>query len=281
MSDEQESLSSIVGSRFGQAKAETPKPATGEPAKPAEAAPPAAASSPSAPEAEKPAQARDETGKFTKADKAEAPPEKTPEVKPRADVAAIIDERRKRQELEKRLQELTAQQQKPTERPSVFENEDVAIRSRVDEATKPLREMLYNQSIRLARANYKDAYGDAETAFLEAAEKDERLIQGLRESSDPGEYIYMHGMFHKELSGVGGDLLKYREHVTADLTGKLGEKDKQIAALTAEIEALKKAQTELESVPRSLNSTSSGPAPKSGEGDDDDLRSIARFNQRR
>ncbi len=280
MSVEQASLSDIVGSRFGGAPAATSKP-TGEPAvKPADAAPPAAAKEVQA-EAEKPAdkpdRARDESGKFTKAKEAEEPAKAE---KPRPDVAAIIDERRKRQEAEKRYADLLAQTQKPAEKPSVFENEDAAIASRVDENTRDIRETLYHLSVKAARSAYKD-FGEAEQAFLEAMEKDDRLLHGLRASKDPGEYIYTMGIHVRELADVGGDLMKYRDKVTSASQSKIDEQAKQIAALTAEVETLKKAQTELDSVPRSLNNTSSGPAPRAGEGDDDDLKTIARFNQRR
>lgn len=281
MSVEQESLSEIVPNSFGGSRPPKAEPAAkGEPAKPAEAAPPAAKE----PEAKaetaeaKPDRSRDESGRFTKAE--EKPAEK-PQLSAR-EIAGIIDERKKRQALEQELATLRQQQQQPPKAPpSVFENEDAAIQSRIDEALRPMRERFFNQSIRSAQSRYGDAFAGAYEAFAQASERDARLIASLQDADDPGEYIYMHGMFHKELAGVGGDLMKYREHVTADLSGKLGEKDKQIAALTAELEAMKKAQADLENVPRSLNNTSSGAAPKSGEGDEDDLRAIARFNQRR
>lgn len=270
MSDE-ESLSSIAS--FGnRAPAE---PAKGETAKPAEAAPPAA-EKPIEPKAEAPEAKvdRDDKGRFTKAEDKSA--EKPDKVRP--DVAAIIDERRKRQQLEQRIAELTAQ--RPAEKPSVFDNEDAAINARVDERVASLREQFYKLSVRAARTSYKD-FGEAESAFMEAMDKDERLLNGLRASDDPGEYIYSMGIHIRELSDVGGDLMKYREKVSAASQAKLDEQAKQIAAMTAEIEALKKAQADLDSVPRSLNNTSSGPSPKQGESDDDDLKSIARFTNRR
>jgi hypothetical protein len=279
MSVEQESLSEIIGNRFGGAKAETPAP-TGEPAdKPAAAAPPAATSEPPVEKTEeKTERVRDESGKFTKAE--EKPAEK-PAEKPRPDVAAIIDERRKRQEAEKRYADLLAQSQKPGEKPSVFDNEDAAISSRVDEGTRGIRETLYKLSVKAARGIYKD-FGEAEAAFSEAMEKDPRLIIGLQQSDDPGEFIYTMGIHVRELADVGGDLMKYREKVTSASQSKIDELAQQITALKAENDALKKAQADLESVPRSLNNTSSGSAPKAGDEDPEDIRSIARFgNQRR
>jgi hypothetical protein len=278
MSVEQESLSSILGGSFGS---KTPaEPAKGEAAKPAEAAPPAAVPEAKPPEAEaKPESTRDEKGRFAKTE--EKPAEKPQDSKPRPDVAAIIDERRKRQEAERRLEEALRAQQKPVEKPSVFENEDAAISSRVSDGTRDLREKFYKLSMKAARSAYKD-FGDAEQAFLEASERDTRLISGLQQSDDPGEFVYTMGIHVRELADVGGDLMKYRDKVTAGSQAKIDELSQQLAAMKAENEALKKAQTDLENVPRSLNNATSGAAPKPGEGDPESIRSIARFgNQKR
>lgn len=275
MSDEQESLSSIAS--FG-AKTQPATEAKGEAAKPAEAAPPAAKESePPAEKAEKSDRTRDESGRFAKV---EDKPADKPQEKPRADVAAIIDERRKRQEAERRLQDLLSKQEKPAAKPSVFDNEDAAISARVDEGTRSMREAIYKLSVKTARTLYKD-FGEAETAFMEASQRDERLLDGLRASDDPGEYIYTMGIHVRELADVGGDLMKYRDKVTSGEKARADELATQLAAMKAELDAMKKAQADLENVPRSLNNTSSGPSPKAGEADDDDIRTIARFNQRR
>jgi hypothetical protein len=208
-------------------------------------------------EVEKSPQSRDESGKFTKAEQkaAEAEPTKT-----RPDVAAIIDERRKRQALEKQIAELTAQ--KPQAKPSIFDNEDEAIRSRVDEATRPLREAHYNLSMRYARQLHGEQFSNAEAAFLEAAEANPALYDGLRGASDPGEYVFLHGTFHKEMSEVGGNILAYRDKVTADSAGKLKDAETQIATLKAQVEALTKAKADLEQIPTSLNSRASSASSK-------------------
>jgi hypothetical protein len=270
MSVEAESIQSILG--------ESPF-VTGE-----TAAPPAVETKPEAPaeikqEAteQKPDRVRDETGKFAKAEeKTEKPAEKPAETKPRADVAAIIDERRKRQALEQELVQLRQAQAKPTERPSVFENEDAAIRSRMDEHSAPVREAIYKLSVKTARAIYKDSFDEAAQAFADASDRDPRLIAGLQASDDPGEYIYTMGIHVRELADVGGDLMKYRDKVTAASQSKVDEQSKQIAALTAELDSLKKSQAELSAVPRSLNGLPSTPV-KAGDEDADDIHSIVRF----
>lgn len=215
---------------------------------------------------------RDEGGRFAKAE--EKPAEK-PADKPRPDVAAIIDERRKRQAAEQRYADLLAKQQTPTAKPSVFENEDAAISARVNEGNQPIREAIYKLSVKTARALYKD-FAEAEQAFSEAMERDGRLVAGLQTSDDPGEYIYSMGIHVRELADVGGDLMRYRDKVTAASQSKLDEQAKQMAALTAEIETLKKSQAELAAVPRSLNGLPSS-AAKAGDEDPDDIRNLVRF----
>jgi hypothetical protein len=262
---ETESLSDVLGeSPFNRAPVQPEVVKT-------EAAPPAVSEKP-AEVIEK--QPRAEDGKFASAKVEEKPVEKSVE-KPRADVAAIIDERRKRQDAERRLAE--ALQSKPAEKTSVFTDEDKAISERVSEGTRPLRDLLFKQSVKLARITYKDGYAEAEQAFADAAEKDERLFEGLRNSDDPGEYIYSVGLQIKELADVGGDFAKYREKVTAVTRGELDALKAQFDVLKAENEALKASQSELDSVPRSLNTASSSPSPKASETDDEPISKIVRF----
>lgn len=259
MSVDNESISSILGKST---------PDTGAVEK-TEAAPPAVETS----EPDKP---RDESGKFKAAEPADKPAEQKPAEKPRADVAAIIDERRKRQALEQKL----AQYEKtPKATPSVFDDEEGAINTRVQEATAPLREAFYKLSVKAAKASYGEDWTSAETSFLEHADRDPRLIEGLRGSDDPGEYIYSMGVHLRELADVNGNLGQYRQKITGEMQTKLSLSEAQVKALTEEVAALKKAQADLESIPRSLNTNSSGAAPKAGTEDPEDINSIVRFGK--
>jgi hypothetical protein len=265
MSDQQ-SLSDVLSGKESAPVVET----TGE-----NTAPPAVETKPVETKAEKVEtadRARDESGKFTTT---EAKADEPAQTKPRPDVAAIIDERRKRQALEKQLAELTAQ--KPAAKVSVFDNEDEAIRSRVDEATRPLREAHYNLSMRYARQLHGESFSDAETSFMEAAESNPGLYEGLRSAADPGEYVYLHGTFHREMSEVGGNILAYRDKVTADSASKLKEAETQVAALKAQVEALTKAKADIEQIPTSLNSRASV-AATNGVPSDESLGSLVRFS---
>jgi hypothetical protein len=280
--DETDSVESLDSVLSGTPQADAPAPdAVDTGGKPDPAAP--------APAPDK-GPARDEHGKFAKAQQtgdapadapsdpaaapaAPVPAEKQP-LKP-ANVAAILDERRRRQQAERELEQLRAQAATPP--PSVFENEDAAIAARVNSALAPMQQRFFQQSVRLARMTHGESYAEAEAAFAQAAQDDPRLIEAWRNADDPGEFIYTTGLQIRELSDVGGDFVKYREKVTAGHSQALAERDTRIAALTAEIESLKKSQADLNSLSKSLNQRPTGSAPRVEELDDEPLSKIARF----
>lgn len=261
MSDEVESLSSILGdSAFNK----------GEPAK-AEPAPPAVeskAEAPVTPEAtptpEAKAPVRDESGRF-------APKAEAKETPTRADIAAIIDERRKRQELERRVQELTSGQPKA----DFWSDPEKALEERVSALVNPLHSQNLQLRVDMARLKNPD-FDDAMMAYLEAAQKDEVLKHQADNSPDPLEFIYREGKRIKELAPYGGDLNKRDEARFGELKAEVAKKDELLKAMQAQLDAVTKSQAELAAVPRSLNAEQSG-TPKAADADPDDLRKIVRF----
>lgn len=266
MSEEIESLSSIMGdSPFSK----------GEPAK-ADPAPPAAELKTETPvetvETKPEVTAiRDDAGRF--APKAEPKPEDKPAIT-KADVAAIIDERRKRQQLEQEVAALRQQAQKP--KTDIFENPDVAIGERLQERLAPLEDTIFQLQVALAKTQMPN-FDDAALAFFQAAQNDPIMKHQADTAPDQLQYIYREGMRLKELGDVGGDITKYREKVTAESRLEVAKRDEQIAALTAKLEAIEKAQSELAAVPRSLNAMQSGASPKATDADPEDIRDIVRF----
>lgn len=265
MSATEESLSDILSDKALDDDAPEP---TGEMTTKVDTAPPAEGKTDKV--EEKPGEAADKS-------KTEAAPTAAKvETKP-SDIPAIIDERRKRQAAEARVRELEGGKSPP--RPSVLEDEDGAFNARIDEGTRGLREQNYHLSVKLARIEHKDDFAAAEEAFANAAEKDDRLIAGLRASADPGEYIYTIGLQIRELADVGGDFVKYREKITAESRTQLAEKDTRIKALEAQVAELTKQKTDLETLPRSLNSRTSA-SPAAGDEDDEEIGSIVRFGNK-
>lgn len=258
--DEMESLSSILG--------ESPF-TKGEAAPVADPAPPAAEVKEETPVETKAEPARDEAGRF--APKAEQPAEEKPSLT-KADVAAIIDERRKRQDLERKLAQY---EQQPKPKTDIFENPDVAISERLQERLSPLEETVFQLRLELAKTKMPD-FDDAALAFFQVAQNDPVLRHQADTAPDQFQFIYREGKRLKELGDVGGDIMKYREKVTAQERAEIGKRDEQIKTLTAEIEALKKSHAELAAVPRSLNQVTTS-SPKTTDADPEDINQIVRF----
>jgi hypothetical protein len=261
--DEVESLSSILG--------DTPF-STGEPAAPAaDPTPPVAEPIVETPVAETSTPTRDESGRFAKVE--ESKPEGKPELT-KADVAAIIDERRKRQELQRELEQLR-QQQPPKPKTDIFENPDAAINERLLEHLNPLQQQVFKLQVELAKSKMPD-FDDAAKAFFTHAQSDPVLMHQADTAPDQFAFIYREGKRLQELGDVGGDILKYKEKVTAEARTEIAKRDEQIKTLSSQIEALTKTQAELAAVPRSLNQLSTS-VPKTTDADPDDINQIVRF----
>jgi len=221
-------------------KDETPEPETpdpvdlpaDEPKDPIETPPP---------EEDKPsenAQVREPNGKFAKT----------------VPLEALHAEREKRRQLEAQIAE---SEKKP--RPSVFEDEDKAFNERLSQATQPLVQKLFNLSVSAAkrvpgREDYQDIY-DFMNSEVQAHPE---LMRDIDASEDPGEYIYQLGKTRKELSEVGGDITKLRDHITTKARAELKLSKDRIKALEAELAAMKASQEKRAKIPQSLNAEASG-----------------------
>lgn len=207
---------------------------------------------------------RDEQGKF----KAKEPLKK-------ADVAAIIDERRKRQALEEELKK--AREDKP--KTDFWEDPEKAVTERVSEALNPMNERLFKLSFKAAQAAHREDFDEAITAFMDAAEADPRLMQQFRSSEDPAEFAYSLGWQMKELAPHSGNIKAYRESLVKDHSEKLSKSEERVKALETEIESLKKKHADIESIRPSLSQATSSPEPKAGEDDEPDIKQIVRFKR--
>lgn len=197
-------------------------------------------------ETEEAARDRDPKGRFTKT----VPHE------------ALHAEKVKRQELERQLNELKAQQP-PQKLTSVLDDEDKAFTERLSKATQPLMERFYKLSVKAARQG-RDDYEEVAKAFQEAAGNDPQLWEAFRASDDPGEYVYNIGKQIRELGDVGGDILKYGEKKRAEGAAEVEALKAQIKAKEAEIEALKTSKERTDRIPQSLNGEQSATA-RSGQ----------------
>ena len=173
--------------------------------------------------------ARDESGRFAKAETGEKQPDTVPEpVTPSGEsntvpLRALEDERRKRQEMERevafmrqQMQQAQAQQQQEPV-PDFWDNPEGVIDTRVSAAVnqalaafqhKQTLERL-NASEAAVKARHADA-DDALRGWLEAVNVNPTLNDQMLIASDPGEFAYKAGKNWQQVQQVGSidDLLK-------------------------------------------------------------------------
>lgn len=214
------------------------------------------------------AQERDEAGKFKAKEEVKADPKVETKVEPKeqkpvGQLAALMAERAKRQELERRLAALEKGQPQ-AEKPDIFTDPERAVAELVNQQTGPIRERFFKQSINTAAKSYEDFDAAAEN-FSAMMEANPSLIQQLRSEEDPGEFIYR----------VGSNTPEFREAQAAKTREQLSAKDTEIAALKAQIETLTKTSQAKNDVPESLNRQPSGAIPDRDS--DTDIKNIVRF----
>lgn len=143
-------------------------------------------------------------------------------------IAALMDERDKRQALERRLAELEGQQQEAPEPPDPDEDPKGAYdfmqfqlaQARVEDRIALSREMM---------SMVKDDYADKEAAFMEAAEKDAALVRDMLASANPARFAYEWAQMQAEreaIKDVDAYKAKIRAEVEADVRAKLAEETK-------------------------------------------------------
>lgn len=166
---------------------------------------------------------RDEHGRFVKQETGvetpaaepaaePAPPAEPVNQLPKEDFAALKDERRKRQELERRLmameQQLTVKPQQP---PADFWDDPQAFMdSRLNQLGETLLQQWeqrqqvqrLNTSEQAAKANHPD-YDEAYEAFAQAVQANPMLAHEMAQALDPGEFAYRKGKTALEIQKVG------------------------------------------------------------------------------
>lgn len=172
-------------------------------------------------------QPRDDAGRFAAKETGETPQEAAEPVPPteqpsdQGQYAALKDERRKRQDLERQLAEMRDQISRPQPQPEppadFWEDPQSFMARQFEQFGNQFRERLRHEqqieridvSEASARSKYAD-YDDAFHAFRQAVETNPALAQQMMQSGDPAEFAYRKGRTALELERVGSidDLLK-------------------------------------------------------------------------
>jgi hypothetical protein len=158
--------------------------------------------------------------------KAEDPPAKKPDEESEESWTkrAVLDERRKRQELEREIADLRAKAkpdavpEKPS-RPDIFEDQEGAFGhlEKAFEARLATRQIELSQE--LMREKYAD-YDEKESLFVDLVKADPSLIQKMRAAALPAKFVYDHVTKHQQMQEMQ-DVDAYREKIRAEVRAEL------------------------------------------------------------
>jgi len=234
MSDEM----SLGGILSGEA-APTPEPASAPEPQAAPEPPPAPAPEPPAPE---PAPAVPEP--------AAAAPQQPMTDKEKAFYTAMSEERRKRQEIERKFNEL--QQAQPPQEPKAFwDDPEAALQTFKHEVDKVVTTTRMDTAEQIARSKYND-FDDKINVFAEVLQNTPGLREHWMQAPDPAEFAYRTGKNYMELQQAG-NIDALRAKIESEVRMKLE------AEMKAKDEARK---AELAAIPPSLSNAQSAPGNK-------------------
>lgn len=173
---------------------------------------------PGAPKAEEPA-----AGKKPEDEDAEGPWTKR----------AVLDERRKRQELEREIAELRSRQNpgsaapEPKARPDVFEDQDGAFGYLQQQFEHRRIADRIEVSQELMRDKHGEAYDEAEAEFIDLTKKDPSLIEKMQRATLPAKFVFETIQQHRQLQELKDPeayKAKLRAEIRAELEAELAGK---------------------------------------------------------
>jgi hypothetical protein len=164
-------------------------------------------------------QPRDDKGRFApKSDKPEttpaAPPAATQEART-VPIDSLLDERRKRQELEKELQAIRAKPPEQPKAPDFFEDPN-KYREYVE---RTVEDRLLNERLNMSEMIVRQAFPDAEeaiAAFMEAAQANPAVVTQALSQPHPYKVVYDEGKRMLAMKQIG-DPLTYEQRVREKL----------------------------------------------------------------
>lgn len=186
-------------------------------------------------------------------------------------LAALLDERDKRKEIQSELERLKAERESTQqEKVDFWENPEAALTAMEERLTQQWEAKTTNAllSYSMQSASYRhEDYDEQKDAFAEAAKENPALADQALASPDPGEYIYTTGKQFSQLNAVGGDISALEQRIRNEIR--------------AEFDAKAKAKTDkLKAVPTSLTDETSASTPREKvEGGPTPLVSIFKHNQ--
>lgn len=171
----------------------------------------------------------------------EAPtaPKESAEVEQAWTKSMALDERKKRQDIQKELDDYKAQmaEKAQVDAPDVFEDQD-AFREHLRAENQA---GLLSQKIEMSRMfamGQHDDYEEKEQAFMELAESTPGLADQVRQHANPAAFVYEQGqksMEFKQMQDVGSMKDKMRAEIRAELEAEMSSTTEKKAAIGSNI----------------------------------------------
>lgn len=159
---------------------------------------------------------------------AEAPPAPAKEEKPQGDWIprkAVEDERRKRQELERKLAEFEARLAQPKQEPPPPPDWDIDPRTAAEQFQFQIQEQLYRTRVEMASELMRERHADFDEIVgiaVEKAQANPMLHRQIVTSPNPAKMAYEIGRKMKFLNEIGDDPESYRSRLEAEILAKHG-----------------------------------------------------------
>lgn len=193
--------------------------------------------------------------------KVEKKTETTAEDKESWTKTAVLDERRKRQELEAKIAKLEAKEPEAevTKRPDILEDQEGAFRHTESQFANAILQERINLSRELMIEKHDD-YEAMEAVFVELAGKNPHLVQEMNKSSNPAKFAYSKAKEHNDYSDYQKtkDSEEYKAFLEARKTAALEPKEVE------ETPAQKRNKSAVK-VPDLINATASKSGHTEGE----------------
>jgi hypothetical protein len=185
---------------------------------------------------------------------------------PLVPLGALQSERKRRQELERRIAEFEAKAQAQStpeaEKPDFFADPEKYIESRVQTALKESQDRFLAYSEQRARERHSD-FEEKLEAFSELVRSNPMYYQQMMQSPDPGEFAYAAGKNFHSVKGIG-DIDTWRDQERARIRAEVeAEHRKQSALATAHSVPKSVAGVQGEGIKTQPEPVFNGPAPLS------------------
>ena len=179
---------------------------------------------------------------------------------------AVLDERRKRQELEKRLADYEArlqpqQPQHQPEQPDWFASPEQAAQAMQAQFAESMFQTRVATSERILKKEHED-YDEVSNLFAEHAKRDPNLLQQLYHHPFPAEFAYQVGTQIKLLEEIK-DPKAYREKVRAEILAEQGLQpgERSQAPATSKPAVPRSLARDVSAQPRTQTGQFTGPTP--------------------